>query len=168
MENSQYDLDIPYPEIVESTFSPETVAILRNLYAARFSELTAVTTYSYQSRVLGEKFPDVTKLLENISMTEMKHLELLAEAIVEFGGDPSYINSRGQFWSGIYVDREKDVCRILKNGIRAETAAIGDYSMAATRVKNSSLRDLLLRIAQDEQHHKMLLEQELAKLDATC
>lgn len=162
MENSIYQVDKPYPEIVGATFSPETVAILRNLYASRISEFTAIASYSYQSRVIGEHNPEITKLLEGVAVTEMRHLELLGEAIVEFGGDPVYANSRGQFWSGIFVDRDKNVCKILKNNIRGETGAVAEYSMAATRVKNQSLANLLLRIAEDEQHHKELFEKALA------
>lgn len=161
MENSIYQVDKPYPEIVGATLSPETVAILRNLYASRISEFTAIASYSYQSRVIGEHNPEITKLLEGVAVTEMRHLELLGEAIVEFGGDPVYANSRGQFWSGIFVDRDKNVCKILKNNIRGETGAVAEYSMAATRVKNQSLANLLLRIAEDEQHHKELFEKAL-------
>lgn len=163
MENSIYQVDKPYPELVGASFSPETIAILRNLYASRISEFTAIANYTYQARVLGEHNPDVTKLLEGISMTEMRHLELLGEAIVEFGGDPVYANSRGQFWSGIFVDRDKNVCKILKNNIRSETGAVAEYSMAATRVKNQSLASLLLRIAEDEQLHKELFEKALTE-----
>lgn len=164
MENSIYRVDKPYPEIVGATFSPETIAILRNLYASRVSELTAITTYTYQARVIGEHNPEVTALLEGVAMTEMRHLELLGEAIVEFGGDPAYANSRGQFWSGIFVDRDKNICKILKNNLRGETGAVAEYSMAATRVKNQSLANLLLRIAEDEQLHKELFETALTNL----
>ena len=146
MENSIYQVDKPYPELVGASFSPETIAILRNLYASRISEFTAIATYTYQARVLGEHNPEVTKLLEGVSMTEMRHLELLGEAIVEFGGDPVYANSRGQFWSGIFVDRDKNVCKILKNNIRSETGAVAEYSMAATRVKNQSLANFCFEL----------------------
>ena len=164
MENSMYQVDKPYPEIVGATFSPETIAILRNLYASRVSELTSLATYVYQARVIGEHNSEITELLEGVAMTEMKHMELLGEAIVEFGGDPAYANSRGQFWSGIFVDREKNICQILKNNMRCETGSVADYSMAATRVKNQSLANLLLRIAEDEQHHKELFENALKNL----
>lgn len=164
MENSLYRVDKPYPEIVDATFSPETVAILRNLYASRVSELTSLATYVYQARVIGEHNREITELLEGVAMTEMKHMELLGKAIVEFGGDPAYANSRGQFWSGIFVDREKNIGQILKNNMRGETGSVADYSMAATRVKNQSLANLLLRIAEDEQHHKELFENALNNL----
>ena len=61
MENSIYQVDKPYPELVGASFSPETIAILRNLYASRISEFTAIANYTYQARVLGEHNPDVVK-----------------------------------------------------------------------------------------------------------
>ncbi|MEG1499701.1 MAG: hypothetical protein RR400_01335, partial [Clostridia bacterium] len=87
--------EVPYPEIVGAIYSPETIRLLKNLYASRGGEFTAIATYFYQHIVLAPFNEEISKLFEQISMVEMMHLELLGEAIVSFGGDPTFSSPQG-------------------------------------------------------------------------
>ena len=51
---------------------------------------------------------------------------------------------------GGYIVKLKDM---LDNNIKAENIAIESYKLAITRVKNQSLKDLFMRIIEDEMRH---------------
>ena len=91
MDLSQVKCDLPYPEVNVAKDLSEARLILPN-YAGRDSETTAILTYAYQSYMTA----DLKKILEEISIVEMTHHEMLGEAIVKLGGYP--IIGNGCFW----------------------------------------------------------------------
>jgi len=54
-------------------------------------ELFAVRQYMQQHYTLAPTHKKVAKELKDIAITEMEHCELLAERIVQLGGDPTSI-----------------------------------------------------------------------------
>jgi len=148
----------PYPKIVNAMPNRVDVKQLKMLTTGRNGELTAVLTYLYQHYILNEMNPDLAKDLEQISLVEMEHYELLSEAIVDFGGDPNLTNGQGDIWTGRNIDTTKEVKRMLKNDIKSEKMAIADYNRAAKDTRNESLAELYLRIAKDEALHIVVLK----------
>lgn len=148
-----------YPKITGATNSPETVKILYDLYAGADSELSAILTYTYQHIILRSENPEISNLIEEISITEMKHLELLGDAIMSFGGDPKYIDSIGKAFDTKSVVYCKNILHILKNNAFNERMAVKEYTNASNLVENQSLKALLLRIAEDERYHAERFEQ---------
>lgn len=146
----QYSLCIPYPEVC-GNISPRALETLYNLAFGRFSEMTAVCSYAYQS-VISEKFADLSEILSGIAQVEMYHCRLLAKAIFAFGAAPVFAGKYNYF-SGSYVDYEKDVTSFLQNNIEGEGRTVADYREAADSQDNSSLSDLYYRIAMDEELH---------------
>ena len=138
--------------------------ILKRLAAGRCGEFTAVNTYFYQYLVLKNLYPEIAEALRQISIVEMMHYEMLSEAIVDFGGDPTLTDGQGNVWTGRNVNRERDVRRILQDNIRAEENGIRRLELAASRVSNISLSELLLRIVEDEKNHILVLNNLLATL----
>lgn len=145
--------DKSYPEIEGAINSPKTVAVLKNLMAGNMGELTAVLQYFYQSsiaRVVDEK---IGEILEEISIVEMSHIELLSHAIVDFGGEPRYENSKGQYYSANSIFYSSKLREMLDANILAEEKAIEEYKVAIKEVENPSLKNLFARIIDDEQLH---------------
>ena len=85
----------PYPTITDATNNAKTVRVIKNLMSGYDSELKAVLQYFYQSSLSYKIQPEISKIFEEISVAEMKHMELLSRAIVDFGGDPKYDNGQG-------------------------------------------------------------------------
>ena len=142
-----------YPEIVEATDDPQTVAILKDLAFSRESELSAILTYMYQSTIADKTDPDIGKVFEEIGMVEMTHLSLLMHAITSFGGVPKYENSNGVPFNTNYINYTTKLKEMLENNIRGEQNGINNYNHAIRMFKNQSLKDLIARIIQDEQKH---------------
>jgi bacterioferritin len=135
----------------------DDVKQLKMLTTGRNGELTAVLTYLYQHYILNESYSELSKALEQISLVEMTHYELLSEAIVDFGGDPNLTNGQGDIWTGRNIDTTKEVKKMLKNDIKSEEMAIVDYNRASKNTRNESLSELYLRIAKDEALHIVVL-----------
>lgn len=154
--------DLPYPELQVYSISRCDVQALTDDYAGRESETTAIMQYSYQHYILKEKYPEVADVLEKIAIVEMSHHEMLAEAIIQSGGDP-IIAGRHCFWSGSTVNYVQDLCHILKADLEGELGAIANYKRTITRLKNKSIIALIERIIIDEELHvkifKSLIEE---------
>ena len=146
-------LDSDYPQIVNAVDDPKVVAILKDLLSSRQGEIAGILQYFYQSRIANSTDEDVARLLEEVSIVEMGHMELLMNAIVMFGGTPIYNNSRGQYFNASYINYSIKLKDMLDNNIVAEQSAIQDYTNAQRLVSNQSLKDLFARIIEDEQIH---------------
>lgn len=158
MNNGNYAAQKPYPPTDTIGNDPRAA---RPLFALRDGELEAVSEYIYQSIIFGEVYPKLATLLEGLAMTEMKHYRLLSEAIQVLGANPS-VNSRVRT---SLIDISSDTPsmapyaarRALKSNIADETAMAKSYRDAASHTCDKALSDLLIRIAEDEELHTVLL-----------
>lgn len=157
-----YSLNLPYPN-VEGKISQKTMALLMEAYAGKKSEFTAINTYTYQHYFASEINKDLAGVLIGISVTEMKHLHLLGEAIVAFGGKPLYSGAYS-FWNGAFVNYSERLDVLLQNDIINEKNAIDEYELLIESTDNDSLKKLIGRIIMDEQLHLTILETELNNL----
>ena len=151
----------PYPPIKVREKNRRYAQILANLYAGRYSELTAISGYIYQSIITDEKVPDASDTFECIAVCEMRHFDMLGKLILLLGDDPKLCvrvgRNRNRYWSGDYVDGETDPYRMIKNDIRAEEEAIADYSKSIELINDEFIKEILERIIIDEKHHIVLL-----------
>ncbi len=153
LDNLELRKHDPYPEIVDANDDKHTVAILKNLATAREGELTAVLQYIYQSVESDKVMEDVGKILEEIAIVEMMHLDMLMHAITDFGGVAKYEDSYGNYFSTNCLNYTIKLKDMLENNIRAENIAIANYTEAIKHVSNNSLKKLFARIIEDEQCH---------------
>lgn len=160
--NFLFESTAPYPEITGVEPSLFEVRQLKLLASSRKSEFSALNTYLYQYFILRKSFPQVADTLLKISTVEMEHYERLSNAIVDFGGNPNLTDGRGNVWTGRNVSQIRNVRDILVFNINAEKEAVKAYEDASNRTRNQSLKELYLRIAEDEKLHIKALE-ELSK-----
>ncbi len=116
--------DLPYPPVEVTCPNPAALPILRNLYAGRRSELGAITQYCYQSFLLSGEREPIAKLLRDIAIVEMHHLEMLGRLICLCGGTPDFAGGRRQWWNGSFVSYRKDLCGALLLSLSDEVAAV--------------------------------------------
>ncbi len=154
----------PYPEITNAYPSMYEVKLIKWLAASRDSEMSAVATYMYQSYILLDEYPLIADALKQIAIVEMRHLDLLSEAIVDFGGNPNLTDGRGNVWTGRNILQIRNPREILLTDIKAEEQAIRKYQLAASKTCNASLAALFERIIIDEQDHIIILNELLSTL----
>ena len=150
-----------YTTITYATNNVCTVRLLKNLMSGRFGELGAINTYIFQHLILNNENINLKKDLDFIAMEEMKHLELLGNAIISFGGIPKYTNGQGQPWSARFVNYETDIKSFLNQNIKGEEMAIRNYEFVMNKVANQSLKTLLQEIVDDEKQHIVIFKKYL-------
>jgi bacterioferritin len=85
--------------------------------------------------------------IEAIAREEMRHLDFLAEAIVELGGIPSL--KRGKMRMG-----GKAVAEWMGNDVLLEGDAVKQYKEHIEAIDNPKIKRLLRRILSDEEAHR--------------
>ena len=85
--------------------------------------------------------------IEAIARDEMRHLDWLAETIVELGGTPSL--ERGKMLMG-----GARVADWMKNDVSLERGAIAQYKEHITLIDDPKIKRLLQRILSDEESHR--------------
>ncbi len=151
----------PYPT-VEKGSDPNTVRMLKEDYAGAVSEMTAVMQYIYQN-ILSSDNESFANAILQIGIVEMSHLDMLGDAILALGGNPTFGNGT-VFWQGKLVNYARTLPEMLRADIESETQAIANYERHAANTTNASVRALLRRIIKDEQLHLRFFRNTLASL----
>ena len=104
----------------------------------------AIVQYLTHAYAMGEG--EMSCELEAIAREEMRHLDWLAETIVELGGTPSL--KRGKMRMG-----GSSVADWMKNGVLLEEDAIAPYRKHIELIDDPRIKRLLRRILADEESH---------------
>jgi bacterioferritin len=108
------------------------------------AEHGAIIQYLSHAYAIGEG--ELACEIEAISREEMRHLDWLAETIVQLGGKPSM--NRGKM-----RPEGKSVSDWMKNDVLLEEDAINMYREHIKLIDNPTIRRLLKRILSDEESH---------------
>ena len=152
-----YKADLPYVEVENSVKSPFEVRLLMPVYGGKGSETTAIMGYIFQSYALADKEPEISKCLEQIAISEMRHHDLIGTAIVRLGGIPYIGDNRGD-WQGGYVNYTLNVKDMIDADIAGEKSAITAYKDVIKFSKNEEVKAMIARIIKDEEIHIETLE----------
>ncbi len=105
----------------------------------------AIIQYLTHAYAMGEG--EIACEIEATSRDEMRHLDWLAETIVELDGVPSL--KRGE----MRMDN-KSVANWMKNDVRLEEGAIAQYKKHIQAIDDTKIKRLLQRILSDEEAHR--------------
>jgi bacterioferritin len=105
----------------------------------------AIIQYLTHAYAMGEG--EMACEIEAIAREEMRHLDFLAEAIVELGGIPSL--KRGKMRMG-----GKAVAEWMSNDVLLEGDAVKQYKEHIEAISNPKVKRLLRRILSDEEAHR--------------
>ena len=153
-------LDIPYPKIEISKKDTLYAYKVFKVYSGNLSELTSIAQYAFQSSYLN-KYKDLSKILEEIAMVEMKHLRILAELITDLGLIPYYVT----YCCG-NRDYTTDYRNMLLSNINLEVAAIKDYNELINQTNDANIKDIFKRIILDEERHIEIFKELLRQYDS--
>lgn len=127
--------------------------LLYNSFAGEGGELTAVTQYIYEHIEL-KRFENFSKIMLNIAIEEMHHLDLIGDLIKMLGQKPYFIDNKKNNWSSKNVKYHfNNVYDMLMFNIKSEKEAIEKYEEAIKCTQNKSIKELLERIILDEKTH---------------
>ena len=156
----------PYPEVKVAAPNLYYADLLIDDYAGMVSEFTAINQYLYHYFYFKDIDKELGEMLENISITEMLHMEILAETIKKLGGTPlmrgSY-STKGNFWNGSFIYYGTHLCERLKADIDAEYKAIDEYQKHICLIDDPHVQAILKRIILDEKVHIKLFNEALLK-----
>jgi bacterioferritin len=159
-------LSEPYPEIKVKMPNRYYAELLLEDYAGQVSEMTAINQYFYHYLLWEERFQDIAKLEECVSIIEMLHLEMLGKIIRLLGVEPRFntlTSNRRTFWNAEYVYYGRGVCDRLSADIAAEKSAIAQYRKHQELIQDPYIDAVLERIIMDEEHHLYLFNQAWEK-----
>lgn len=156
MDHKKFASEISYPEIVVEPNIADS-RLLMPSFGGSGSETTAIMTYTFQHFICP--IPEIADVLKGISIAEMKHMDLLGEAIVALGGYP--IIAGRTYWNGSFVNYTLDTKKFLRQNILAEETAILNYERTILNLSQDSLKQLLERIIVDEEIHIKLFKELL-------
>ena len=108
-------------------------------------EHAAIIQYLSHAYAIGEG--EMACEIEAISREEMRHLDWLAEAIVELGGTPSLVR-------GKMLLEGKFVAKWMENNVSLEDGAIAQYEEHIKLTSDPRIKRLLRRILSDEEAHR--------------
>lgn len=158
--------------------------LLLEQFGGATGELTAALTYWTQSFHVED--PSIRDMLQDIAIEEFSHLEMVGRMIEQHtqkadkdkayastlfavrGVGPHLVDSRGQAWTGAYVNEGGNVVRDLRADIAAEAGARQTYEalikLAPDKGSKNALTFLLTR---EISHTNMFMKalEALGKLD---
>jgi bacterioferritin len=118
------------------------------------SEHGAIIQYLTHAYAMGEG--EMSCELEAVAREEMRHLDWLAEAIVELGGTPSITRGKMRM-------EGKTVPDWMRNNVLLEEDAIGPYKEQIELIDDPGIKRLLKRILSDEEAHHAQFEHFVEK-----
>lgn len=163
---SKYRNPAPYPTIKVLKPNLQYAELLMDDNAGVVSEFTAIAQYLYHHYYFDEIDKELGTMLEDISIVEMYHMDLLSKTIILLGGDPQIRGSystQGQYWDGEFVYYGTELCQRLQKDLESEYQAIDQYRAHIRLIDDMCVKELLERIILDEQVHIKLFEKALQK-----
>ena len=153
---------LAYPPVQVRCRNRDYADMLSVDYCGSVSELSAITQYiNNENRMFCEDCPWSRMILE-IAMAEMMHLQKLGELITLLGGEVDYVarhpGGKEKLWTPAYLTIPQNAGRILCADIEAEKAAICQYEAHIARINDDCVNAVLRRIIKDEEYHIMLLQ----------
>lgn len=114
---------------------------------------------------MGQTDKDDAQTLMSIGIAEMKHIEILGEAMLKLGVSPKYMQcpNTQTYYNASTVSQAVTPAKMLMDDVQGEMNAIADYQKMLFILKNEQVEALIQRIILDEQLHLETLKNMLKK-----
>ena len=160
-------INLPYPTVEGEISDKNSVSKLSFLYAGKHGELNAILQYTYHyfyfKRLNDE---ETAEIIIGIAFSEMHHLEILGEVLLQAGIEPiyaEYLPFGCNFYKSDVVSYSKTAGKMLLDDISGELVAIDSYEKAILSIANEEVKAVLTRIKLDEELHVKVLKERLEK-----
>ena len=156
----------PYPPVKVTEPNRRYASLLLQDIASQHGEMTAISQYLYENWILGQDKPEIAETVMRIAQVEMHHIHILGKLVVLLGGNPIFRSNPcncNSAWNGNMPQYQSNFKQLLTHNISMELTAINDYTAQAESIKDPFVRDILLRIAEDEKLHCQIFRSLLEK-----
>jgi len=127
-------------------------------FAGNEGEFTVVSQYIYEHMIL-KKDINISRILLDIAMEEMYHLDILGQVILGVGEKPMLINSEGKEWNSKILNYEEyNLKELMEINIELEKRSILGYQNLIRYTNNIVLKRIYERIILDEKNHLLIFE----------
>jgi len=128
-----------------------------NLLNARLADAIDLSLQTRQAHwnVKGPQFIALHKLFDELNEAVEEYVDLIAERIVQLGGEPDFSPDRLSSRSHADYDESSDLNAMIRANLVAERVAIEAYSQMIALIgnKDSTTRRVLEGILSQEQEH---------------
>lgn len=160
----QKNKNIPYSIVPKLYPNKRYCNLIYDSLGGEKGELTAIAQYSYEHIVLRDE-EAISRILQDIAIEEMHHLNILGNIIKNLGEEPIYKNSKGKIWTADNVICNCDKLKeIMHMNIKAEEEAILGYRNILRYTNNVYLIKIYERIILDEITHLEIFKTILRNL----
>ena len=155
--------DLPYPSVDSLTHDVRSGQIISFAYAAQYGELTAILQYTYHHFHFGTVDEETANVLMCIALAEMKHLDILGEAMLKLGVNPLYVQcpNTKTYYNTSGVSQSTTPQKMLMDDIQGELEAIATYKKMLYVLQNEQVEAIIQRIIMDEELHLATLKKML-------
>ncbi|MBH0312109.1 hypothetical protein I7E32_17185 [Alcaligenes faecalis] len=146
----------PYPAIKVEEPNIYYAEILMDDFAGVISEFTSVNQYTYHASDFVNLNPYLINMWTQISLVEIRHMQILSRLIVLLGGNPIYRGSastNSNYWYGGFVAYGNNVCDQIHMDLDTELQVIKNYRQHILMIKDGYIQQVLERIIRDEEVH---------------
>lgn len=159
--------DLPYPSVDILTKDIRSGCIISFAYATLRGEITATLQYTYHHFYMGQVDEEDAKILMSIAVAEMKHIDILGEAMLKLGVSPKYVQcpNTQTYYNTSAVSQATTPQKMLMDDIQGEMNAIADYKKMLFVLKNEQVEAIIQRIILDEELHLETLKKMLERYD---
>lgn len=156
----KYHVDAPYPKIKEITPNLTYGKMILDNVGGMISEMTAISLYLYNNVIASDKYDQIRTAFLQLSITEMRHLDIFSELAFKLGMDPrlwTCTDDYNEYWSPSYNNYPNQLDALIENAIIGEQKAIEKYAHQASVINDQKVVAILRRIIQDEELHLKIL-----------
>ncbi len=155
--------DLPYPSVDTLVKDVRSGNIISSAYATLRGEITATLQYTYHHFYMEQTSEDYAKVLMQIAVAEMKHIDILGTAMLKLGVSPKYVQcpNTHAFYNTSVVSQATVPQKMIMDDIQGEMNAIADYQKMLFVLKNEQVEAIIQRIILDEQLHLETLKKML-------
>lgn len=118
--------------------------VIRMLNEDLKGEIEAILTYVKHFAVIKEC--KISRETEEISLDEMRHVEWLASAVVDLGGEPAIDHMPLNFGGNTVQD-------MLRRDVELEKGAVKQHEEHIVAIDDPKLKKLLTKIKSEEEEH---------------
>ncbi len=143
---------LPYPKIENLTKDRKSGKMLLQAFAGLSGQLTMLLQYNLQLLSKDKFAKDVQKTLQTLALAKQKHLELLGNALLQLGVQPTYatLPNQVQFCT-------QNVCvatsakQMIFADVVGETDCLATYQKMMFVIKNNDVLNFVERLAKDQE-----------------
>ncbi len=157
--------DLPYPSTETLSVDVTSGKILSFAFASATGELSAILQYVYHQLHLWGTNKQCAETLEAIAICEMRHLQILGQAMIKLGVNPRYVqHPNGCYFSASCVSQSVAPQKMIMDDLRSELETIAEYKKMLFVLKNEEAQAIVERIILDEQVHVEALKSVLKEV----